>query len=91
MSERTEVEVLLPVDHVPTRSEHEGLKRAGFDAAWNLVRQHGGRVLGLASIARARTARGELALRMRFAVDVPESAHERPQVFTIDRKPGERA
>lgn len=72
MSERTEVEVLLPLDRWPDRSEIVMLRRIAFDEAKRLV--HPGRVLGLISVARAvNPATSDLAMKVRFAVEAPEA------------------
>lgn len=89
VSERTEVEVLIPVDRVPTREEQKDLMRIALDTAKNLVGQHGGRVVGLRSVARAQSLTSELALKCRYVVEVPEHVTERPTVITVDRKVGQ--
>lgn len=83
MSERGEIEVLLPVARKPTRAEHDDLVREGFAAARRLLNENGGGdVLGLVSMARAETPEGAMALRMRIAVRAPErNFTRRLQVF----------
>lgn len=77
MSERTEVEVVLPLERVPSRVEHKMLLKVAFGEARHLVAP--GRVLGVTSVARAVHAEtGGLAMKVRFAVEAPESIqHER--------------
>lgn len=74
MSERGEVEVLLPVSRpLETRAEKADLLHAAFEEAFNLVKPTGGRVLGMVKIARARDPlTDELAYRVTFAVQAPE-------------------
>jgi hypothetical protein len=74
MSERQEVEVLIPLERVPTRFENRQLLHLAFAEAKRLVAPHRGKVLGLKSVARASIADGHLAMRTRFEVLVPEAA-----------------
>lgn len=73
MSERTQVETLVPLHHWPTTPrEREQVAKAGYDAAMELVRP--GRVLGLLSTTRAVHVETNMpALKMRWAVEAPES------------------
>lgn len=73
MSERTEVETLVPLHHWPTTSnERSQVVKAAFDAATELVKP--GRVLGLISMTRSQHIEtGAPALEVRFAVEAPES------------------
>jgi hypothetical protein len=75
MSERGTVEVFLPVNRVPTgRREKQELTQLAFTEARKLVAPTGGKVLGLSKIIRAKNPEnGELAYRVQFAVDAPES------------------
>lgn len=73
MSERGEVEVLLPLDRVPTKKEQKDLLRIAFAEARKIVKPTGGRVLGLSAIIRAENPiTSQLALKVRFAVEAPE-------------------
>lgn len=82
MSERGEVEVLLPVERPPaTRRERVELSRIALAEARRLVAGVGGRVLGVSKIARAvDPSTGQLAIKVRFAVEAPESMWQRPKV-----------
>lgn len=72
MSERTEVEVLFPLNRPPTRAEGDAILREAFAQARALVTP--GRVLGMLSVSRCNHAlSGELALKVRFAVEAPEA------------------
>lgn len=81
MSERTEVETLVPLHHWPrTPEERSEVVKAAFDAASDLVKP--GRVLGLVSMARSEhTLTGGPALKVRFAVDAPESIQPQRTTF----------
>jgi hypothetical protein len=46
MSERGEVEVLLPLNRIPTKAEQKDLLRTAFEEARKLVAPTQGRVLG---------------------------------------------
>lgn len=91
MSERTQVEVLLPLDRPPTQDEKRDLVAIAFDSARKLVSPHGGRVLGLSSSARAETLDGQLAWKFRFVVLVPEKVIDRPKAIAVDRAVGKDA
>lgn len=81
MSERTEVEVLLPLDRWPDRGEVVMLRRIAFDEARRLVNP--GRVLGLVSVARAvNPETNGLAMKVRFAVEAPESIQPQNTSFS---------
>jgi hypothetical protein len=83
MSERGEIEVLLPVDHTPNRQEQATLRKMGFAEANRLAASVGGRVVGLSKVARAvEPTTGQQALRLTFAVDAPESTWYRRSFFT---------
>jgi hypothetical protein len=73
VSERTEVEVLVPLNRAPAdEAERRQIVRDAFKSAGDLVRP--GRVLGLVSVARAEHhLTGSPALKIRFAVEAPES------------------
>lgn len=91
MSERTEIEVLVPVERPPTRAEQRDLVAIAFDEARRLVAPHGGQVLGLVASARAVTVQGDLAAKFRFAALVPEKVTERPKVIAVPRSIGKEA
>lgn len=83
MSERAVVETLIPLNHWPrTRTERAEVIKAAYDAATELVKP--GRVLGLLSTARSQHVEtGKPALKLRFAVEAPESIqHERTTFAT---------
>lgn len=73
MSERTEVEVLLPLNRPPANElERRQIIKDAFASARDLVKP--GRVLGLIGVVRCEHAlTGEPALKVRFAVEAPES------------------
>lgn len=73
MSERTEVEVLLPLARRPENDlERRELIRTAFQSARDLVKP--GRVLGLVGMTSAVHAdTGAPVLKVRFAVEAPES------------------
>lgn len=73
MSERTEVEVLMPLNRPPANEiERRQIIRDAFASARALVKP--GRVLGLTSVARCEhQLTGAPALKVRFAVEAPES------------------
>lgn len=73
MSERTEVEVLLPLARAPRNElERKQLIRTAFDSAAELVKP--GRVLGLVGMTSAvNVTTGGPALKVRFAVEAPEA------------------
>ncbi len=74
MSERGEVEVMLPLERTPSQTEHLELMRVAFAEARKLVGTVGGRVLGVAKVARCEDLfTGHPAMRVTFAVDAPES------------------
>lgn len=77
MSERTEVEVLMPLNRAPaTEIERRQVIRDAFKAAGDLVKP--GRVLGLTGVARCEhQMTGGPALKVRFAVEAPESIQPR--------------
>lgn len=78
MSERGEVEVLLPLVRIPTREENSALLHQAFKEARRLIAPTGGRILGVSKTARAKSAQGELALRVTFAAVAPEGTwHQR--------------
>lgn len=80
MSERTEVEVLFPLNREPTREEGLTLLKAAFEEARNLVKP--GRVLGMISVSTANHGlTGEPALKVRFAVEAPESIQHSKATF----------
>ena len=71
MSERTEVEVLFPLNREPDKLEQVAMVRQAFDHAKRLVGP--GRVLGLVKVIGAvHPDTGQPALRIRFAVEAPE-------------------
>lgn len=73
MSERAEVEVLVPLHHYPANPvERRLVSHEAFKAATDLVKP--GQVLGLVSITRCEHAvTGNPAMKVRFAVEAPES------------------
>lgn len=72
MSERTEVEVLFPLNRTPNKAERRLIMREAFKQAAELVAP--GRVLGFIGIARAvHEDTGAPAVKIRFAVEAPES------------------
>lgn len=73
MSERTEVEVVLPLARAPRNElERRELIRTAFRSANDLVKP--GRVLGLVNVAASvHAGTGGPALKVRFAVEAPES------------------
>lgn len=72
MSERTEVEVLMPLHRMPDPLERRQLIRQAFGEANKLV--HPGKVLGLVGITAAvHQQTGAPALKIRFAVHAPEA------------------
>lgn len=73
MSERTEVEVLLPLARAPKNDlERRELVRTAFQSAADLVKP--GRVLGLVGMTSAvNRETGGPALKVRFAVEAPEA------------------
>lgn len=72
MSERTEVEVLLPLERQPTPAELKHLLRIAFDEAKRLVGP--GRVLGMTkTLGAVHAETGKPALKVRFAVEAPEA------------------
>jgi hypothetical protein len=85
MSERGEIEVLFPVNHVPSRAEHVDLLRRSFVEARRLLDgAGGGQVLGIAKVARAETTDGKLALRVTLAVVAPESVWHHRSSFPVN-------
>lgn len=83
MSERTEVEVLLPLTRQPTDSEKRLLLRSAFREAAKLVAP--GRVLGLVSvIAAVHAETGAPAIKVRFAVEAPEQIQPRRNTFSTN-------
>ena len=73
MSERGQVEVLLPLDREPNEVESKDLMRMAIVEAKKLVEPTKGRVLGIVSIIRAEhPITSQLALKVRFAVEAPE-------------------
>lgn len=85
MSERGEVEVLLPLARKPrTPSERQALLHAAQEAATRLVLPAGGRVLGVSAVGRAvNPITMEQALRVRFAVMAPEHALPHTSSFQV--------
>lgn len=73
MSERTEVEVLLPLARAPKNDlERRELIRTAFQSASDLVKP--GRVLGLVGMTSAvNQETGGPVLKVRFAVEAPEA------------------
>lgn len=79
MSERTEVEVLFPLNRQPDKLEQRLIIRAAFDKAKELVAP--GRVLGLVGVTGAvHTETGSPALKIRFAVEAPEAIQPQRKV-----------
>lgn len=71
MSERTEVEVLLPLERQPTPDEMKHLLAIAFGEAKRLVAP--GRVLGMTkTLGSVHVETGKPALKVRFAVEAPE-------------------
>jgi hypothetical protein len=99
VSERGEVEVLLPLARKPaTAQEREGLVRTALDEAQRLVHPVGGRVLGLTKVARAVDPMTmATALRMTFMVEAPENVFPKRSSFQVNgfatrtAEPGEPA
>jgi hypothetical protein len=73
MSERTEVEVLVPLEHRPVdEAERKMVLRAAMKSCRELLGP--GRILGLVSVASCEhELTGQPAARFRFAVEAPES------------------
>lgn len=81
MSERTEVEVLFPLARKPDALEQRLIIRQAFDQAADLVKP--GRVLGLIGITPAvHQETGAPAVKVRFAVEAPESIQHQRKVHT---------
>jgi hypothetical protein len=78
VSERGEVDVVLPLERVPTPTENRMLIGMAFGEARKLVATVGGKVLGVKNVARGedRTT-GSHALKVTFAVDAPEGTWRR--------------
>ena len=73
MSERGEVEVFMALDRAPNEIESRELIDTAWQEAKKLVAPTKGRVLGLSKIIRAEEPiTGQLALKVRFAVEAPE-------------------
>jgi hypothetical protein len=71
VSERTEVEVLLPLERQPTPDELKHLLEIAFGEAKRLVGP--GRVLGVTkTLGAVHAETGKPALKVRFAVEAPE-------------------
>lgn len=83
MSERGEVEVLVPVTRPASPQEQKELVRVAFSEAHKLVAPQGGRILGLVSVARGESVLGEQALKVRFAAEAPEGNWERKLVVAV--------
>lgn len=80
MSERTEVEVLLPLERQPSKSEMRLLLKMAFQEAKQLVGL--GRVLGVTSvIAAVHAETGSPALKVRLAVEAPEQIQPHRSTF----------
>lgn len=86
MSERGEVEVLLPLARKPvTALERQELLTAALDAARALVYPLGGAVLGVTKVARAVDPMTlTTAIRVTFMVEAPESAFPKRSSFQVD-------
>lgn len=79
MSERAEVEVFFPLTREPDKLEQMVMVRQAFDHAKKLVAP--GRVLGLTKVIGAvHPDTGQPALKIRFAVEAPESLQARQQI-----------
>lgn len=73
MSERGEVEVLMPLNRMPDKTETRQLAHDALIEARKLVAPTGGRVLGFVSLIRAEDPiTSQPALKFRFAVKAPE-------------------
>jgi hypothetical protein len=86
MSERGEVEVLLPLARKPaTAQEREQLLTTALEQARSLVHPLGGRVLGVTTVARAVDPMTmATALRVTFMVEAPESAFPKRSSFQVN-------
>lgn len=85
MSERGEVEVVLPLNRWPTtRAERAEVSSLALAEARRLVAPTGGRLLAVTKRAQAvHPLTGELALKVTFAVEAPEKNFERERVFPV--------
>lgn len=81
MSERTQVETIVPLNHWPTtRQERDQIAKESYDAAVRLV--HPGRVLSLLTTIRAVDPITQRpAIKMRWAVEAPESIQHQRSTF----------
>lgn len=81
MSERGEIEVLMPIRWTPSDRERIALGKQAFGEARRLIPD--GRVLGISKLAFAETATGERALRFTFVCLAPEGTwHQRKSFAT---------
>jgi hypothetical protein len=83
MSERGEIEVLMPLNWTPSARERVQLAKRAFVEARRLLAPTGGRVLGISKMAFAQTPAGERALRYTFACLAPEGAWHQRQSHAV--------
>lgn len=84
MSERGEIEVLVPLAYEPSGNEMKALTKMAFTEARRLLQPTGGHVVGLAKIARAIAPHGDMALRYTFAAVAPEQTWHQRQSFAVN-------